>query len=81
MWPPSIAASSEHGCAPGSAALIEIQVRSPAVKHTVNMLKIRECSATAARSPKEKLLKERLKGLLAPLYVGNRGWYVSGLGS
>lgn len=37
----------------------------PAVRHSVNMLKIREWATAAARSPKEKLLKERLKGLRA----------------
>jgi hypothetical protein len=35
------------------------------VKHSVNILKVREWAAAAARSPKERLLKERLRALLA----------------
>jgi len=55
----------EHDCAPGSSALLEIEVCSPRVRHAVNMLKIREWANGGARNPKERLLKERLKGLLA----------------
>jgi len=61
----AIAAFREHGCAPCSTSQLEIEVRGPAVTHSVNMLKIREWANGGAKSPKEKVLKEWLKGLLA----------------
>ena len=61
----AIQAFREHDCLPGPAALVEIEVCGPRVKHAVNMLKVREWANGAAKSPKEKLVKERLKGLLA----------------
>jgi hypothetical protein len=61
----AVQAFQHNGCPPGSAALLEIEVRSPAVTHAVNMLKVREWAAASAKTPKEKLLKDRLNGLLA----------------
>lgn len=61
----AVAAFREHGCAPAATSLMEIEVTGPRVKHAVNMLKVREWAGSTARSPKERLLKERLKGLLA----------------
>ena len=60
----AIQAFRGHDCAPGSAALLEIEVCGPQVKHAVNILRVREWANGAARSPREKLVKERLKGLL-----------------
>jgi hypothetical protein len=54
-----------HDCAPGPASQLEVEVRSPSVTHTVRMRKVREWLEGACKSPSEKVLKERLKGLLA----------------
>jgi hypothetical protein len=43
-----------------------VEVQAPSVKHRVTILKIREWLDGGAKSPKERLVKERLKGLLAP---------------
>ena len=51
----------EHDCAPGE---MEVEARSPAVTHTVSMGKVEDWLNGGAKSPKERLLKERLKGLL-----------------
>jgi hypothetical protein len=61
----AIQAFREHDCAPGSAALLEIEVCGPRVKHSVNMLRVREWANGPCKSPSQKLVKELLKELLA----------------
>ncbi len=61
---------AEHGCPPGFAHQIEIEVRPPAVVHMVTLNRVREWVQATARSPKERVLKQRLKDLLAQLPVG-----------
>jgi hypothetical protein len=56
----------EHDCASGPASQLEVEVQAPSVKHRVTILKVREWLDGGAKSPKERLVKERLKGLLAP---------------
>jgi hypothetical protein len=55
----------EAGRAPGPASTMEVESRSPSVTHTVSMRKAQDRLNGGARSPRERLLKERLKGLLA----------------
>ena len=55
----------EHDCYPGPASRIEVEVRGPSVTHTVTMRKVQEWLDGACKSPNEKVVKERLKGLLA----------------
>ncbi len=55
---------SDHGYPPGCASQIEIEVKTPAVTHTVTLNRVREWLNGGARSPKEKVHKERLKGIL-----------------
>ncbi len=55
----------EHDCAPGPVALMEVEARSPGVTHTVTMGKVRDWLESSAKSPRDRLAKERLKGLLA----------------
>jgi hypothetical protein len=55
----------EHGCPPGSASKIDVEARSPSVRHTVSMAKIQDWLESSAKSPAEKVTKDRLKGLLA----------------
>jgi hypothetical protein len=49
-----------------STTQLEVEVQAPSVKHRVTILKVREWLDDGAKSPKERLVKERLKGLLAP---------------
>ncbi len=53
-----------HDCTPGPASQLQVEVRSPSVIHTVTMRKVREWLEGACKSPNEKVVKERLKGLL-----------------
>jgi hypothetical protein len=55
----------EHGCPPGPASRLDVEARSPSVKHTVSMVKIQDWLESSAKSPADKLTKDRLKGLLA----------------
>jgi hypothetical protein len=43
----------------------EVEARSPSVTHTVTMAKVRDWLESSAKSPKERIVKERLKGLMA----------------
>lgn len=58
-------AFNEHGCAPGFASEIQIEVKAPAVVHTVTLKRVMDWTEGGAKSPKERVLKERLKGLLS----------------
>jgi hypothetical protein len=44
---------------------MEVEARSPAVTHTVSMAKVRDWLGASAKSPREKIMKERLKGMMA----------------
>jgi hypothetical protein len=61
----AVRAFREHDCAPGPARRLEVEARSPSVTHTVSMMKVQEWVNGGAKSPSEKLVKERPKGLLA----------------
>ncbi len=60
----ALKAFREHDCAPGPAAHLEIEVKSPSVKHTVVARKIEQWLTGGARSPSEAVEKRRLKDLL-----------------
>ena len=61
----AIRAFREHECAPGAGSQLEVEARSPAVTHTVSMAKVQDWLRSSAKSPSDKIMKERLKGLLA----------------
>ena len=61
----AILAFREHDCAPGAASQLEVEARSPSVTHTVNMTKVQAWLRSSAKNPSDKIMKERLKGLLA----------------
>ena len=61
----AIRAFREHDCAPGVASQLDVEARSPSVTHTVSMAKVQAWLASSAKSPSDKIMKERLKGLLA----------------
>ena len=56
----------EHKCVPSPASRLEVEVRGPSVVHTVTLAKVQEWLEGACKSPSEKVVKERLKGLLVP---------------
>ena len=56
----------EHDCAPGPAAHLSIEVKSPSVTHAIVARKIEEWLNGGAKSPKEAIEKRRLKELLSP---------------
>jgi len=61
----AVRAFREHDCAPGAASQLEVEARSPGVTHTVSMGKVQDWLRSSAKSPSDKIIKERLKGLLA----------------
>ena len=58
-------AFKEQDCAPGPSSILEVEIRRASVVHSVPMRKVREWLEGACKSPSEKMMKERLKGLLA----------------
>jgi len=57
-------AFKEQACAPGSASVLEVEIRRASVVHSVPMRKVRDWLDGACKSPNEKVIKERLKKLL-----------------
>lgn len=53
----------QHDCEPREASRLEIEVRSSVV-HTLTIRKIHDWLNGGAKTPKEAVMKERLKGLL-----------------
>ena len=50
---------------PGIGTRLEIEVKSPAVRHEITVRQLRQWLDGTCTSPKEKLAKERLKAMLA----------------
>lgn len=61
----AVRAFRQHGCAPGAASRLEVEITGPSVTHCVTVRKLEEWISGACRSPSERLVKERLKELLA----------------
>lgn len=57
----------EHDCSPGLSHDLEVQVRST-VNHTIRVKKLKDWADLSAASPRDVLLKQRIKSLL-----GGRG--------
>ncbi len=55
----------DHGCAVPPVAALEIEITGPSVVHTLTMMKVEHWLATSAKSPADRVTKERLKGLLS----------------
>ena len=49
---------------PGLASRLEIEVREPAVKHTVTLLQLQRWANGATRSPAEQIRREQMRKLL-----------------
>jgi len=57
---------ADTGEVPGPATVLDITVRTPVVSHQVTIASVRKWLSQSVASPKEKLLRERLRPLLAP---------------
>jgi hypothetical protein len=55
----------EHGCPPAPASVLEIEVHPPSVTHQLTLLKVQGWLESSAKSPHDRITKERLKGLLS----------------
>lgn len=60
----AIHAFQMHKCEPGDISKLEVEVRT-SVTHTVTPRKVREWLNGSAKTPKEKLTKDRLRGLVS----------------
>jgi hypothetical protein len=59
----------EHDCAPGPAAHLSVEVKSPSMTHTLVVHAVEDWLNGGAKSPKEAIEKRRLKELLSPWLV------------
>lgn len=53
----------EHDCAPGEISKLEVEIRS-SVTHEITLKRVRQWLKGGAKSPKEAVMKERLRELL-----------------
>jgi hypothetical protein len=60
----AVRAFRQHDCAPAESTEMEVEVRS-VVRHTINLRRINEWLHGGAKSPKEAVTKERLRGMLS----------------
>jgi len=60
----AVRAFRENDCAPGTASELDVEARSSGVTHTVSIAKVQAWLASSAKSPSDKIMKERLKALL-----------------
>lgn len=58
------AISEQWAAEPGSMTRIEVQVRGPAVRHELTLGQVRRWLESSTASPKERILKDRLRQLL-----------------
>jgi hypothetical protein len=59
-----LCAFRKHDLQPGGLTQLEVEVRS-SVKHTLTVTKVREWLQRGVRTPKEAVLKERLRTLIS----------------
>jgi hypothetical protein len=53
----------EHDCAPGEISKLEVEIRS-SVTHEITLKRVRQWLNGGAKSPKEAVIKERLREML-----------------
>ncbi len=53
----------QHDCSPGELSELEVEIRS-SITHTVTLKKIHSWLQAGARTPKEAVIKDRLRALL-----------------
>jgi len=59
-----LCAFRKHALEPGGLTQLEVEVRS-SVKHTLTVTKVREWLQRGVRTPKEAILKDRLRTMLS----------------
>jgi len=59
----AIKAFRDHDCEPGSLSQLDIEIRT-AVTHTLTVKKLREWLNGGAKTPKEVVIKDRLRELI-----------------
>ena len=59
----AIRAFREHDCEPGPLSQLEVEIRT-AVTHTLTVKKLREWLNGGAKTPKEVVIKDRLRELI-----------------
>jgi hypothetical protein len=59
----AICAFKAHDCEPGGMASLEVEVRK-SVTHTLTVTRLHQWLGGGSRSPKDAVLKERLRSLL-----------------
>ena len=59
----AVKAFREHDCEPGQLSQLEIEIRT-SVTHTLTVKKLREWLNSGARTPKEVVMKDRLRELM-----------------
>ena len=60
------AISQEWAEEPGLVTPISVEVKAPTVRHQLTLKAVRDWAVRASRSPKERLIKERVRTLLMP---------------
>jgi hypothetical protein len=58
---------TDAGCPPTQGTELDIEVKAPAVTHTIKLNRVRAWVNGVSKSPKDKVLKDRLKELLSVL--------------
>lgn len=58
-----LAVFKKHNCQPGALTQLEVEVRS-SIMHTVTVSKVQQWLQRGVRTPKEAILKERLRAML-----------------
>lgn len=58
-----------HDCSPGMTTQLEVQVRS-AVTHTIAVTKLKAWAELGGGSPRDVILKKKIKTLVAPARSG-----------
>jgi hypothetical protein len=58
-----LAVFKKHDCQPGAMTELEVEVRS-SITHAVTVTKVHDWLKRGVRSPKEAVLKERLRAML-----------------
>ncbi|MEP6922676.1 MAG: hypothetical protein ABI967_16245 [bacterium] len=58
-----VTAFREHDCEPGDLRQIEVEIRKSVI-HTLTLGRVREWLQGASKSPKEAIVKDRLRALL-----------------
>jgi hypothetical protein len=59
----ALASFQKHDCVPGELNQLEVEVRS-SITHTVTVKRLRQWVSGGAKTPKEAVIKERLRQLL-----------------